>query len=220
MPLVNVHRLRSKAARLLSGSKSKTLATIVAALPTPVARALRLPVHRAPPQAAVDPALASTRPLTRPEGPFHFLPSTTCPICYSLSAAPPTDLPSSDPTSSAALAASARSAGGPDDSQVKVPYVTDCGWECRYCYYCVVGRLVAAEEEGEDSWSCMRCSGEVHGVSREVPEAPESPPDTDVVKVDTGSGDGDDELEQDDEDDGENLGRAESVSSEHDRWRN
>ncbi|KAL8284161.1 hypothetical protein RQP46_004910 [Phenoliferia psychrophenolica] len=36
MPLVNVHRLRMKAAKLLAGSKSKTLATIVAALPAPI----------------------------------------------------------------------------------------------------------------------------------------------------------------------------------------
>lgn len=45
--------------------------------------------------------------------------------------------------------------------------MTDCGWECRYCYYCVVEQLAKCDEVGEDHWTCLRCGGGVTGVEKE-----------------------------------------------------
>ncbi|KAK4701548.1 peroxin-2, partial [Phenoliferia sp. Uapishka_3] len=219
VPLVNMHRLRLRAARLLSStaSGSKTLATIVSALPSPIARALRLPVNRPPPLANVPVASTSTLPPKRPEGPFHFLPPKTCPVCYSNATALPDAANPSDST----LSSSTRTAGVTEDTTVKLPYITDCGWECRYCYYCVVGRLASAEEDGEDAWPCMRCGGEVTGVSKEVLEIVEKATGGGVEKVDDGSGDGDDEAEDEVDEDADEEERPGYVGSVHeqDRWR-
>lgn len=173
MPLVNVNRLRSRLARTLSTSttKYKSLSLIVSALPTPIAKALRItPRERLANSTA--PKAVQQDPTVRPQGPLYFLPDTVCPICYSLSTAPPTSIPS-DPTSRdpdriSLSVADASLASSDQDTSVKIPYVTDCGWSCRYCYYCVVGKLAAVEEEGDDKWDCLRCGGEVHGVRREV----------------------------------------------------
>ena len=222
MPLINVHRLRLRISRLLSAksAKSKSLSLILSALPAPLARTLRL-TPRQQLQAPSPKAEDEKNPLERPKGPLHFLPSSTCPICYSLSTAPPTSIPT-DPTSAvpdAVVGASLAAAAGADqDTSVKLPYITDCGWECRYCYYCIVGRLASAQEDGEDRWSCLRCGGEVSGASREV-EVHEQ----DSNGLQEGKIAGDQEVLTEDgatsEGDGEEEDEVESVGSEHDRWR-
>ncbi|KAI5476383.1 hypothetical protein MNV49_007832 [Pseudohyphozyma bogoriensis] len=128
MPLINLHRMRQRAAKLISNttSNSSILSSVVSSLPTPVSRALGLPTRRAAPSAA-SANTPGEKPTTRPKGELHFLPPTTCPVCYSASNAPPTDIPSADPLATSALPSS--TAPAVEDTTVKVPYVTDCGWE-------------------------------------------------------------------------------------------
>ncbi|ORY90190.1 Pex12 amino terminal region-domain-containing protein [Leucosporidium creatinivorum] len=226
MPLINVHRLRLRLSRLLStkSAKSRSLALILSALPAPLARTLRVTPRQqlaAPSSAESEGEKDSTKPAERPKGPLHFLPDSTCPICYSQSTAPPTSLPT-DPTTSAdsglssSLAASA--AAGEQDTSVKLPYTTDCGWECRYCYYCVVGRLAAAQEEGEESWGCLRCGGEVRGVKREVEKVVESG-DEGLLVAPVEGGEEADESGSEGGADEEQQEETGSIGSEHDRWR-
>ena len=122
----------------------------------------------------------------RPEGIYHFLSDGICPICYSTSTVAmntvlPTSIPNPSPNSlnssssnptgvgaSTSATGGSGGGGGMEDTTVKVPYTTNCGWECRYCYYCIVGKLVIAQEEEElDSWGCLRCGGMVTEVERE-----------------------------------------------------
>ncbi|GAA5895807.1 hypothetical protein JCM5296_006672 [Sporobolomyces johnsonii] len=169
MPLINLHRLRLRLSKAVTSRavNSKTLRAVASALPAPLASTLGLSSLAASSKASSDPSESR-------KGPLHFLPPSTCPICYSsfnhLSAA----LPSSslaDPTDpSSSLLHSSSTSSGPTASQdttVKIPYVADCTDECRYCYYCVVGALARAEDEAEEAWLCLRCGGEVKGVRRE-----------------------------------------------------
>lgn len=225
MPLINVHRLRLRLSRLLStkSAKSRSLALIISALPAPLARTLRLTPRQqltAPSAENESAEKDSTKPAERPKGPLHFLPDTTCPICYSQSTAPPTSLPtdptaSADPTLTSSLAASA--AAGEQDTSVKLPYTTDCGWECRYCYYCVVGRLAAAQEEGEESWGCLRCGGEVRGVRRELQAEVEEKNEVVLVAPTEGEAEAEESGSEGGEDDEQE--ETSSIGSEHDRWR-
>ncbi|KAM0756509.1 hypothetical protein T439DRAFT_308996 [Meredithblackwellia eburnea MCA 4105] len=184
MPLINVHRLRTRLTRLITNTttKSTILGSVLKALPAPVARTLGLPTVR---EQVKRPVISEgTKPGTRPQGAFHFLSSEVCPVCYAKSSAPPppTSLPLAtagdpgDPSSSAQALASLSSSmetttsTTSEDTRVKIPYVTDCGWGCRYCYYCIVEKLVVAEEDGEKAWECMRCGQEARGANREVVE--------------------------------------------------
>ncbi|KAK4055154.1 peroxisome assembly protein (Peroxin-2) [Microbotryomycetes sp. JL201] len=227
MPLINIQRVRSRLARLLSTSttKYKSLSFIVMALPTPVAKALRItPRQRL--ANSTNPSDEILKPGQRPRGPLHFLSDNVCPICYSQSTAPPTALPH-DPTSrdldrqSTSLSEMATS--NDQDTSVKVPYVTDCGWNCRYCYYCIVSRLAAVEDEGEDVWKCLRCGQDVHGANREKVKKARQPDDKEKGSTEPGD---DGEQAEEEETQGEQTSEAEgpggdskSVSSEHERWR-
>lgn len=185
-------------------TKSRALTAVVSSLPAPVAKSLRL--SRPPP---VDRTVAID-PTKRPQGPFHFLSPTTCPVCYAASNAPPTSLPS-DPTSATTSTPGTLVPATGSDTSVKLPYITDCGWGCRYCYYCVVGKLAACEEDGEESWKCDRCGENVNAVTREVTE--ESKGDAEVVlnEKDGAEGKGN-EVETETE--------SESVvGEEHAQWR-
>ncbi|GAA5823053.1 hypothetical protein JCM3770_005714 [Rhodotorula araucariae] len=174
LPLINMHRLRLRISKAVSSraTKSTALRALASALPAPIAGTLGLSTLRT--SSALDPTksrAASAAP--GPHGPLAHLAPHTCPICYAATAAPPTHLPSAsfaDPTlpSASLLHASGPAAGG--DTSVKIPYVTDCPFACRYCYYCVVGALAKAEEEADDAWMCLRCGEEVHGARREVVE--------------------------------------------------
>lgn len=66
-------------------------------------------------------------------------------------------------------------------------------------------RLVACEEEGESNWACLRCGGDVNGVTREVHMQP------DEVTVP--------EEEGEEEEDKEMESEAESVLSQHEQWK-
>lgn len=63
-----------------------------------------------------------------------------------------------------------------------------------------MSRLVACEEEGESSWGCLRCGGEVNGVTREVH----------VIQL---------EEEEEGEGEKEMESEAESVLSQHEQWK-
>lgn len=198
-----MHRLRLRITKAVTSraTKSTTLRVLASALPAPVASTLGLSSIRS---ASSSSKSASLEQHDKPHGPLAFLPQHTCPVCYSAANAPPTSLPSAsfaDPTlpSASLLSSSAAGAAGDGDTSVKVPYVADCRFGCRYCYYCVVGALAKAEEEAEDAWTCLRCGEEVRGAKREAVE---------VVReddADEGEGEGDnagtaDEAEQDEED--------------------
>ncbi|BGP36401.1 peroxisome assembly protein (Peroxin-2) [Rhodotorula kratochvilovae] len=174
LPLINMHRLRLRVTKAISSraTKSTTLRTLASALPAPIAGTLGLSSLRS--TSSTSSGSKSSAPATAPHGPLAHLPPSTCPICYAASNAPPTHLPSAsfaDPTlpSASLLHTSGPAAGG--DTSVKIPYVADCAFACRYCYYCVVGALAKAEEEADDAWMCLRCGAEVHGARREVVEA-------------------------------------------------
>ncbi|BGO99130.1 peroxisome assembly protein (Peroxin-2) [Rhodotorula toruloides] len=169
LPLVNLQRLRLRLVKAISSraTKSTTLRSLATALPAPLAGTLGLSSLR-----SSSASKANSKGSAKPAGPLAFLPPHTCPICYSLSTAPPTHLPSAsfaDPTlpSASLLHTSGPADGG--DTSVKIPYVANCEGRCRYCYYCVVGALAKAEEEADDSWACLRCGGDVTGAEREVP---------------------------------------------------
>ncbi|GAA5888837.1 hypothetical protein JCM6882_002872 [Rhodosporidiobolus microsporus] len=176
LPLINLHRFRLRITKAISSraSKSTALRTLASALPNPVASSLGLS------SLALSSSSSSGKPSAandKPSGPLAFLPPTTCPVCFSLSGQP-SSLPSAatsfaDPTlpSASLLQGGGGSSAGPSaaaDTSVKIPYVADCAFACRYCYYCIVGALARAEEEVEDHWECLRCGGEVRGARREV----------------------------------------------------
>ncbi|KAM0793534.1 hypothetical protein ACM66B_000972 [Microbotryomycetes sp. NB124-2] len=226
MPLINVQRVRTRLAKFLSTSttKYKSLSFVVTALPTPIARALRITPRQRLANSGADQTEAdlSIKPGERPRGPLHFLSNDVCPICYSQSTAPPTSLPQ-DPTSrdldrQQTTLSDLAAASSDQDTSVKVPYVTDCGWNCRYCYYCVVSRLATVEDEGEDTWSCLRCGLDVHGASRERQIV--------LLDAEAGAEDGNDDKSEHGEAEEVEVTTAEategdskSISSEHERWR-
>lgn len=215
MPLVNLHRLRVRLTRLVTNkaADSKTLQSVVKVLPAPVARALGLPRLTA----------ASGGQSKKQNGPLHFLSPDTCPICYSSYASPPTALPAtaipSDPTSSTTALASLTRAtttstapvidSGNDDTSVKIPYVANCGNGCRYCYYCITGKLVQADEAAEDSWDCLRCGQDVTGADRETPSLASDNNDMDPTLA---------KVEADTESAPEGVA-TDVVGEEHDKWR-
>lgn len=214
MPLINLHRLRLRLSRLLlsTTSNSKFLRAILSSLPIPILKALKLPTRQIlpPPTSNTTSIIDPNKPLVRPQGLLHFLPSTTCPICYSNSTSSPISITSSDPSLTITSSTSS------NETTVKVPYIANCGWECRYCYYDIVAKLVQAEEEGELSWTCLRCGGEVTGVEREgikveYVEALEE----ELIEDEE---DGDDEGAES-EVEGSEIGSIESVGSQQDQWR-
>lgn len=191
MPLINLHRLRSKVTRFLTTTapSSKPIALVLSLLPAPLLKVLRLP-----PRLSSAPS-TSAEVNEKKTGTLSFLSATTCPICYSASAIASIPLPApstvpvqdqEDPLDPAAATAAlaalvdsmTASATSPASStsreiQVKIPYVTNCTNQCRYCYYCVVQALANCEEEGEDAWTCLRCGEGVTALEREVVVLPE-----------------------------------------------
>lgn len=179
MPLINLHKLRLRLSRTLTSraAKSRTFRALATSLPAPLASTLGLSSLAAN-SSLKSSSSSSSSPSNRPQGSHHFLPSSTCPICYQRSNSPPTHLPSSssiaDPTNPSAslLNTSAQASTGNQDTSVKIPYVADCGEGCRYCYYCIVGTLAGCEEEAEESWECLRCGGQVTAANRELTGEP------------------------------------------------
>lgn len=185
MPLINLHKLRLRALKFLAktSTRSKSLSAVFTTLPLPFLRLLGLP-PRAPPvvQGKKGKGAKGEKEVQEKndgtKGPYGFLSATICPICYSQStaalSAPPTSLPSPSPSSTSTTSSSSSTVPAnttltPEETRIKVPYLTDCSedWECRYCYYCIVGALVRAEEEGEEGWNCLRCAGVVTEVRGE-----------------------------------------------------
>lgn len=175
MPLINLRRLRSRAIRLVSTTRSKTLSALLTALPAPLKRALRLPSNAR----AVGSRGGSSSSSDSPSGAYAFLPPGICAVCFSLSTAPPTSLPIvTDPSASTAALSSlthdanaSTNAGGTvgtKDSVAQIPYRVDCCGGL-YCYYCIVGRMAAwDEEEGGrgEGWPCLRCGKAVESAER------------------------------------------------------
>lgn len=96
--------------------------------------------------------------------------------------------------------------------------MTDCGWKCRYCYWCVVGKLVACEEEGEEAWSCLRCGEEVRAVEREVAEKLGEMEEKGGEEEEAEGVEGVEECSESGIV-GEEESEVESVASEQERWR-
>ncbi|BGP52618.1 peroxisome assembly protein (Peroxin-2) [Rhodotorula sphaerocarpa] len=189
LPLINLHRFRLRVVKAISSraKKSSVLRATASVLPAPVASTLGLGSLR---NARGDDQTAKGEGDV-PPGPYAFLPPQTCPICYSTTTGPPSGLGSAtaatafaDPTlPSASLLHGSSSGpsggggGGAGDTAVKIPYVANCRGGCRYCYYCIVGTLVRAEEDAEESWTCLRCGDEVTGAKREEVVLPEDEED-------------------------------------------
>ncbi|SCZ87357.1 BZ3500_MvSof-1268-A1-R1_Chr2-2g04823 [Microbotryum saponariae] len=239
MPLISVRRLRTRILRTLSNwtLRSKLLSMLISNLPQTILRTLKIDTQLNPNSYPLSNQGTKGKP-SQPQGPYAFLPSTTCPICYSTQNAPPTRLPT-NPTnfesdrsggpssilgSDSNLGASTNPSGSASlingDVGVKVPYVANCGWGCRYCYYCVVEKLVGAQEEGEEGWGCWRCGAVVTEVWREVGgkavvegEAEEKGGEGDEGGKDLVVGDGESVLDEKD------SIETQSVGSEHNRWR-
>ncbi|GAA6063918.1 hypothetical protein JCM10212_003536 [Sporobolomyces blumeae] len=170
MPLVNLHRIRLKVSKAVTSraTKSRTLRAVAGALPRPLASTLGL-------SSLANASSAQRVGSTSKGGALHFLPETTCPICYQLSTAPPTTLPSSsvaDPTNPSVSLLHASHASASHDTSLKVPYVANCSSRCAYCYYCLVGQLVACRDQVEDSWTCLRCGDAVTACSRRTGTSP------------------------------------------------
>ncbi|GAA5922922.1 pex2/pex10/pex12 family protein [Sporobolomyces koalae] len=174
LPLIKLRRLRLRLSKSIIArtNRSKTLRALATSLPAPVA--LTLGLSSLTPSSSSPASSEKSR-----QGVLHFLPTSTCAICYQLANSPPTRLPSSsgsiaDPTNpsnslvntSASQHYSAASASN-SDTTVKIPYVANCAGRCRYCYYCIVGTLATCEEEAEDSWECLRCRGPITAADRE-----------------------------------------------------
>ncbi|GAA5867901.1 hypothetical protein JCM3774_004715 [Rhodotorula dairenensis] len=184
LPLINLHRFRLRVTKAISSraKKSSLLRVAASTLPGPIATSLGLSSLRSAAASSTHgKALAGdgTAP-PPPAGPYAFLPEHTCPICYSTTTGPPAGLGSAtaatafaDPTlpSASLLHASSGPGGAAGDTAVKIPYVANCRGACRYCYYCIVGTLVRAEEDAEDNWTCLRCGDEITAANREAPVA-------------------------------------------------
>lgn len=176
LPLINLHRFRLRITKAIASraKKSSLLRAAASSLPVPIAASLGLSALRSAAASTSDGKAANV-----PAGPYAFLPEHTCPICYSTTTGPPAGLGSAsaatafaDPTlPSASLLHASSGPGGAGDTAVKIPYVANCRGACRYCYYCIVGTLVRAEEDAEDSWTCLRCGDEVTAANREAPMA-------------------------------------------------
>lgn len=179
LPLINLHRFRLRVTKAISSraKRSSLLRGAASTLPAPIANSLGLSSLRS--SAGSNKSDNNADRDSPPAGPYAFLPDHTCPICYSTTTGPPAGLGSAsaatafaDPTlpSASALSHTASGpSGGAGDTAVKIPYVANCRGRCRYCYYCIVGTLVRAEEDADDSWTCLRCGDEITAADREVP---------------------------------------------------
>lgn len=193
MPLINLRRVRIRLTRLLTTTRSRTLPLFLSALPSPLKRALHLPTDSRAFRKS-DKSSSSSSSSKGPAGPYAFLPLDICPICFSLSTAPPTSLPIvTDPSASTAALASlshdatvttsSAGTGNPGgkfatrECQAQVPYRVDCCGGL-YCYYCLVARMVVWDEEEKgkgDGWSCLRCAKPVRSATRWKGERLEPP---------------------------------------------
>ncbi|GAA5987632.1 hypothetical protein JCM11641_001174 [Rhodosporidiobolus odoratus] len=172
LPLINLRRLRLRLSKAVfsRAARSGAVRNMAGVLPSPLASTLGLS-SLATSSSSVS-AQSSSTPPDNPSGPLAHLPTSTCPICFSLSTSAPANLPFAsyaDPTlpSASLMAPTISGPIGPTDTNVKIPYVTECQFGCRYCYYCIVGALARAEEEAEEGWECLRCGGVVRSVWRE-----------------------------------------------------
>ncbi|GAA5981395.1 hypothetical protein JCM10908_004093 [Rhodotorula pacifica] len=181
LPLINLHRFRLRVAKAISSraKKSTLLRAAASTLPAPIASTLGLASLRSAGNNSSGSKTASAAGGAPPAGAYAFIPEHTCPICYSTTTGPPAGLGSAsaatafaDPTlPSASLLHTSSGPSGAGDTAVKIPYVANCRGRCRYCYYCIVGTLVRAEEDAEDSWTCLRCGDEITAADREAPVA-------------------------------------------------
>lgn len=214
LPLINLHRFRLRITKAISSraKRSSLLRGAASTLPAPIANSLGLSSLRS--LAGSNKSVNDAGGDVPPAGPYAFLPGHTCPICYSTTTGPPAGLGSAsaatafaDPTlpSASLLHASSGPSGGAGDTAVKIPYVANCRGRCRYCYYCIVGTLVRAEEDADDSWTCLRCGDEITAADREVPVAL---PAEDEEPAD------DDDCEEEEDDDATLEGSPERVNSE------
>lgn len=219
LPLINLHRFRLRITKAISSraKRSSLLRGAASTLPAPLANSLGLSSLRSSAAGSNKGDTNSGKDAPPAGGPYAFLPEHTCPICYSTTTGPPAGLGSAsaatafaDPTLPSASLLHTSSGpsgggagGGAGDTAVKIPYVANCRGRCRYCYYCIVGTLVRAEEDADDSWTCLRCGDEITSADREVPVA--------LPAEEEEPADDDDDREEDDE---ASEGSPERVYSE------
>ena len=163
MPLINIRKARLRVSRAVSslGIVQATLRSI----PEGVRSTIGLPAPRTGNEKGSE---DDTATLT---GPLNHLAPTKCPICFSTSTAPASDLQPGDPTDPTLgmfNAFPAGSSAGGADCDVRIPYEVDCCGGL-YCYYCIVGRLAAWQEDTaglDGGWPCLRCGQQVYAAKR------------------------------------------------------
>ncbi|KZT53286.1 hypothetical protein CALCODRAFT_557575 [Calocera cornea HHB12733] len=94
------------------------------------------------------------------EGPYATLPPNECAICAQRAALP--NLPY--PLANQLVATSTIVGASVPTYPVQTPYGASCGHV--YCYVCLTEQMVAAADEGEEGWKCLRCSKAVKSAAR------------------------------------------------------
>ena len=125
----------------------------------------------------------SKAPRSAHSGPLASLPKSTCPIChFRLNSAPiPLDANTASgsaislPPIQSVFSSEIPEDEAKEETRIFVPAQTDCWGSCRWCYYCIAGKLVnhhvavkakrktGPEEKEEEKWDCLRCDG---GITR------------------------------------------------------
>ncbi|KZP00013.1 hypothetical protein CALVIDRAFT_595441 [Calocera viscosa TUFC12733] len=94
------------------------------------------------------------------KGPYATLPSNECAICARRAALPNLPYPLANQLAASSIIVGASVPTYP----VQTPYVASCGHV--YCYVCLTEQMVAAADEGEEGWSCLRCNKVVKSAAR------------------------------------------------------
>ena len=68
------------------------------------------------------------------------------------------------PSTSSALATAEESEDGPPTHLITTPYRASCGHV--YCYLCLSEKLLRAVDDGDDGWTCLRCSETIRSCER------------------------------------------------------
>lgn len=219
MPLIDARKLRLQLRRFMRRYVKRSLPAqaLAGVLSASIGRALGLRTQRdaASGKQAAGKGAATRRPDggERSRGEYHYLPSNVCPVCYASSAvAVDQPIPASGDAETITAAVQAAVASSSEDLTIKVPYVTDCGWQCAYCYYCIAAKLLARQEEldedandAEDeeaqddvdsTWTCMRCGQGATGAAREGTLHSEAASEASDFASDSGESSGDESVHE------------------------
>ena len=108
-----------------------------------------------------------------PKGPYALLPNNECAICAENSSFSLSNLTGTSdthafshpiPSSTEEAETNQEYSTGPPSHQITTPYITPCGHT--YCYVCISERLMRCIDDGEDGWTCLRCTELVRSCER------------------------------------------------------